>query len=185
MKKDDFLESVGDERRKKHGKWRRMIILGALLAAAGVLLWRGGGFTVPDTQLDTAAATPAVTAKPTVAPSAASARSVRELAYDKDVAALEKLIANTSADDAILNQAAAQLAKMVAGHQTELGLNEALEKAGFDPCMVLLQNDALTVTVGASELTATESATILAICTAHSDVAVDNIRIMTGQSLYP
>lgn len=181
MKTQSFVLGAEDRRKQARGTWRRLIILMVLLLAVGVMLWQGKIKTAAP-ELDAAAtstASPAVTPAPGTAP--ATGRTARELAYDKDMAALQALIENGKADEAILDQAAEQLTKMTANHQTEMGIEEALTKAGFDPCMVLLQNDAMTVTVSALELTATESATILAVCAAHSDVAVDNIRIMTGQ----
>lgn len=183
MKTQSFVLGAEDRRKQARGTWRRLIILMVLLLAVGVMLWQGKIKTAAP-EADAAAAStasPAVTPTSTPGTAPATGRTARELAYDKDMAALQALIENSKADEAILDQAAEQLTKMTANHQTELGIEEALTKAGFDPCMVLLQNDAMTVTVSALELTATESATILAVCAAHSDVAVDNIRIMTGQ----
>ena len=45
-----------------------------------------------------------------------------------------------------------------------------------------MQNDSLTINVGARELSGTDSMTILSICVAHSDVPLENIRIMNGPS---
>lgn len=37
---------------------------------------------------------------------------------------------------------------MVQNHQTELAIEEALQKAGFAPVLVVMQNDSLTVNAG-------------------------------------
>ena len=66
--------------------------------------------------------------------------------------------------------------------QTELAIEEALQKAGYLPALVIMQNDSLTINVGARELSGTDSMTILSICVAHSDVPLENIRIMNGPS---
>ncbi len=108
-------------------------------------------------------------------------RSLRELTYQKDVEALEAVVKNMEAAPQLREDAAAQLARMVAAHQGELAIEEALKAAGFAPCLVVLQNGALTVMVEKSELTAPESAAILSLCAAHTDIGVENIRIMAGQ----
>ena len=46
---------------------------------------------------------------------------------------------------------------------------------------VLLQNGALTVIVASSDMTAEASAAILSLCTAHTDIGVENIRIMARE----
>ena len=164
---------------KKNGAaaWVRMGVLIALLLAAGMLLWRQGagddGVTPPR-----ASPTPQA-ARATPPPT--QGRTAPETAYDKDVATLTELIGNEQTDQATRTHAAERLAQMVADHQSELGIEEALLQAGFNPCLVLLQNGALTVMVGANELTGTESVTILSLCAAHTDIGVENIRIMTAQ----
>ena len=59
-------------------------------------------------------------------------------------------------------------------------LEEALQKAGFAPVLVVMQNDSLTVNAGARELNSVDSMTILSLCVAHSEIPSENIRIMTG-----
>ena len=75
----------------------------------------------------------------------------------------------------------APLDQLVADHQSELGLEEALNQAGYSSCAVLLQNGALTVIVASSDMTAEASAAILSLCTAHTDIGVENIRIMARE----
>lgn len=178
MKDRAFLGDDGAKQKSARSAWARMGVLIALLLAAGVFLW--DATPTRDNAAVGSAVSPEGTAQRTPAPT--YGRTAREAAYDKDVAALKALVGQTDADEAVRNQAAGQLAKMIAGHQIEMGVEEALQNAGFAPCMALMLNDALTVTVNASELTAGESATILSICVAHSDVAVENIRIMTGNA---
>ena len=104
------------------------------------------------------------------------------LFWQKDAAALQALTENDQLQQAVRDQAAEQLARMVQNHQTELAIEEALQKAGYLPALVIMQNDSLTINVGARELSGPDSMTILSICVAHSDVPSENIRIMNGPS---
>ena len=159
---------------RKHA-WPRRALLVALIAAA-VLAVRG----LPETEAPKTPAAPSETPAPT---SNASERAAREAAYDKDVAALTALVDSAAADDETRAQAARQLERLISDHQSELGLEEALAQAGFAPCLVLMQNGSLTVIVSSQEITGEQSAAILALCTAHTDVEAENIRIMTRQAL--
>lgn len=160
--------------------WVRIAILFLLVGAGAALLWYNGYFAVgpvsPGAE-QTVSPNAAVTPMPTTI----SQRSIREIAYDKDMASLATLCENEGVDAQTREDAAKQLQKMVEGHQTELAIDEALSAAGFSPCLTLLQNGALTVMVEAEELTGTQSATILSLCAAHADIGVENIRIMTGE----
>ena len=164
--------------------WLRRGLLAALLLAALALgaarLWghSPAGRPVP-TPSQTGGSLPAATP----APAAPSERSAREAAYDKDVAALTALLESGAADADTQAQAARRLERLVADHQTELGLEDALQRAGFAPCLALMQNGALTVVVNAPQLTAEAGAAILSLCAAHSDVEVENIRIMAREGL--
>ncbi len=161
----------------KHG-WLRLVVLAGLVIAAICFAYRAA---VPSAVPDAPGATVAP-ASPSPEDSTAplTARQQREAAYEKDLAAIRALMEQENLREDTRQQAAAQAAQMVRQHQMELGLEEALVNAGFQPCFVLLQNDALTVAVSAPEVTAAQSAVILSICLAHSDVASENIRIMPG-----
>lgn len=67
----------------------------------------------------------------TPAPAATQERTAREAAYDKDVAALTALLDSGAADEETRAQAAERLDRLVADHQSELGLEEALNQAGY------------------------------------------------------
>ena len=148
------------EPKKNAGHAARLGLLAALLIAAGVLFWQKVQLPISQEPPEEVITSPA----PTV-----SGREVRELSYEKDAAAVR-------------DQAAEQLARMVQNHQTELAIEEALQKAGYLPALVIMQNDSLTINVGARELSGPDSMTILSICVAHSDVPSENIRIMNGPS---
>lgn len=164
---------------KKHlgGSVARTGVLVALLATAGALWWYGA--QLPDHK--PRGVTPTTQASvPTPAPT--GGRNAREAAYDKDIATLTALVESERTDAETRAHAAGRLENMVRDHQSELGVEAALIQAGFHPCLVLLQNDALTVMIDpAEELTATQSATILSVCVAHTEVAAENVRIMAGE----
>lgn len=152
------------------GSWIRCGALASLLLAAALLLWQGATQEAPPQQ---PAASPA--ASPAPAPRA-NERTAREAAYDKDIAALRALVQSEAADPATRTQAAEHIDRLVGDHQSELGVEAALHSAGFTDCAVLIQNGAMTVIVNAPDQE--KSAAILALCTAHTDVGVENIRIM-------
>ena len=162
------------EPKKNAGRAARLGLLAALLIAAGILFWQNRLPSVPTETPPEATASPA----PTV-----SGRDVRELSYEKDTAALQALTENGQLQQAVRDQAAEQLNRMIQNHQTELAIEEALQKAGFVPALVIMQNDSLTVNVGPWELSGADSMTILSLCVAHSDVPSENIRIMTGPAV--
>ena len=174
-KNNIFSQNAG---KAHHGSRLRLCILAVLLVAAALLaFWPG------DKQMqvnEPQATAPAVTPAPTLPPESLSARQVREAAYEKDLAKLQTLTEDPALAEETRQQAARQMARMIDQHQLELGLEEALTNAGFAPCLVLMQIDALTVAVSASEVTAAQSAVILSICLAHTEVAAENIRIMPG-----
>lgn len=160
----------------------RMAVLCILLVTAAVMLiWPYlFGHETEESQAKEPEKPPVTTPVPNLAPESLSARQIREAAYEKDMAKLQALLQDDSLKEETRQQASQQIARMVELHQMELGVEEALTNAGFAPCLVLMQNDALTVAVNASEVTAAESAVILSICLAHTEVAAENIRIMPG-----
>lgn len=162
---------------KAHHGWLRPAVIILLLAAAGVIWYLNGIRT------DAAPVKPGATPnapKTTVAPEPQTARQRREVAYEKDLAAVQQLMQQPELPQETRRQAGEQAARMIREHQTELGLEAALTHAGFAPCFVLMQNDALTIAVSASEITAAQSAVILSLCLEHAQVASENIRIMPG-----
>ena len=152
-------------------QWFRRGILAALLITAGTMIWMQRATVAP--------------LEPVVSPAPASTvrkdeRSLREIAYAKDLAALETLLQSGAADPDTQAQAAQRLTRMTAEHQCELALEEALHQAGYLPLLVLCQNGAVTVMVQES-LSSEAGAAVLSLCVAHAQVAAENVRIMTMQ----
>lgn len=166
--------------KKRTFTWLRRGLLAALIAAAAALAWLRLPAPAPS---DAPEPDASLSAGQTPTPAVTQERTAREAAYDKDVAALTALLDSGAADEETRAQAAARLDQLVADHQSELGLEETLNQAGYSPCVVLLQNGALTVIVASSDMTAEASAAILSLCAAHTDIGVENIRIMAREAL--
>lgn len=166
--------------KKRTFTWLRRGLLAALIAAAAALAWLRLPAPAPS---DAPEPDASLSAGQTPTPAVTQERTARETAYDKDVAALTALLDSGAADEETRAQAAARLDQLVADHQSELGLEETLNQAGYSPCVVLLQNGALTVIVASSDMTAETSAAILSLCAAHTDIGVENIRIMAREAL--
>ena len=167
-------------RKEKRPGRIRLWVLGGLLMTAVILGCLPSMRPRTATSCEEATPSPTPTVASTLQPEPLTARQTRENAYQKDLATLRELSVDESIQEETRQQAARQIERMVQQHQTELGLEELLSNAGFAPCMVLIQNDALTVAVSASEITAADSAVVLSICLAHTEIAAENIRIMTG-----
>ena len=156
--------------KKKKPAWqagiRRMILIGLVMLAvmlAGPKLPRQQNHPLP---------------VPTAAPGENDGRTAREKAFDQDVETLRMLM--NDKEGTAREQASLRLEQMVEEHQTELGIEEALRAAGYSSAFVLMQNGALTILLDQENLTEEVSAAVLALCTAHSDVEAENIRIMPG-----
>ena len=146
----------------------RRVLLAALVLTAGVMALAE---CQPQPEMHVEAAV-----QPTSEP---DRRSVREAAYDKDVAALQALVESAETDESTRAQAARRLEKMIGEHQAEMAIEEALRQAGYAPKLVLMQNNALTVMLD-GEVSSTVSASVLALCAAYTEVEAENVRIMGG-----
>lgn len=167
----DKLDISATKKSPAFSRWLRRGILLMLLISAGMMIWMQQNAAVENA--------PSVTAQP-VQTAPRDERSVREAAYAKDLAALEKLLESDAADEQTRTQAARRIQRMAEEHQYELAIEEALLQAGYQPVLVLCQNGALTV-MTQENLTAEQSAAVLSICIAHADVAAENVRIMQAQ----
>lgn len=149
---------------------RRGLLIALILAATVLVIIRQ--------EQPTPAPIPSFTPAPTQQPLAEAERTRREQAYDKDVAALTALLESGAADADTQAQAARRLDALVGEHQAEMAIEEALRQAGFAPCLALMSGGALTVMLDEAAMNAQASAAILALCTAHTDLGAENIRIM-------
>lgn len=155
--------------KKPKSAWVRRVVLLILLLTVSAMGLRG--LEAPR------AAQPQPTPSPT--PAGQDERALRETAYAQDMAALQALVDSENADADTRLHAAQQLQALIEAHQCEIAIETALKKAGYEPCMVLMTGDALTVMLDASAVDAQSSAAILALCTAHTELGAENIRIMS------
>lgn len=154
---------------RSRGAWLRLGTLIFLISLSLAMLYQPGFKEAP----------PAPSSTPV--PSALAVqeeRSLREQAYDKDIASLERLLQSGAADADTQTQAAQRMERMISNHQSELALEEALQQAGFSPSLVLVQGNALTVMLASEAIEEETSASILNLCVAHTDIPSENIRIM-------
>ena len=156
--------------KKSRPKPTRLLILFGLLAMAA-LLWFWPRTESPTVQETAPVETPAPLAEK---------RSSREAAYQKDIEALRAIAENQLCDAQTRNDAAAKLTALVSAHQTETALDAALRQAGFPTSLTICENGSLTVMLTQNDLTSEQSATILSLCAAHTDIGMENIRLMTA-----
>ena len=163
------------QRAKPTGRARRIALTTLALAASALLGYQIGRDSAP---------VAAVSAPPAATPAAAfqSDEATRERAYAQDAEALTALAQNALLEKETREEAARRLADMTQRRQRERALTQAIEEAGFAPCMALEQNGSVTILLQQNELTAEESAALLALCMAHMPVARENVRIMTGET---
>jgi len=149
--------------------WLRRALLAALILAAAGLWWTEGRTAHVQEPMPTVV--PAPTAQN-------NERLKREESYERDVASLQALVESGAADETTQQMAAQKLAALIAEHQNEMGLENALREAGYASAVVIVQNGAVTVMIPQEMLNEEASAQILALCVAHTDAGPENIRVM-------
>ena len=152
-----------------HRAWIRRGILIVLVLAAAWLWWTEGR------EVATQEPMPAVTPVPEVQN---NERFKREESYEHDVAALQKILESQTTDESTRDMAAQKLTQLIAEHQNEIGLEEALRQAGYSSAVVIVQNGAVTVMIPQELFSEEASAQILALCVAHTDAGAENVRVM-------
>jgi len=149
--------------------WIRGGILALLILAAAGLWWTEGREETAQPVQPTSAPSPAVHK---------TQRMKRETSYQQDLSALQALLDSGAADEATQELAAQKMTQLISEHQNEIGLEEALQEAGYTGAVVIIQNGAVTVMIPPERLNETTSAQILELCVAHAGVGPANVRIM-------
>ena len=151
------------------GRWMRMVVLAALVMVA-IIMWRSLG-----KQENTQPSAPTATQMPAAQK---NEREKRENAFEKNTAALQALLESGAADQATQEMAAQKLTELIAEHRHEIGLEIALQEAGYENAVVLMQHGAVTVMVPQERLSESSSAQILELCVVHAGVGAENVRVM-------
>ena len=99
----------------------------------------------------------------------------REIAYEKDIEALQTL---AQGEGAGAQQAMEHMEKLIGMHQSEWAIEEALKNGGFPEATVIVHQNAVAVMIPPEQMTEENSARILALCVSYADVRAENIRIM-------
>ncbi len=160
------------QKEKKNPVWQagvRWMVLAVLILAAAWLWWQEGR--------SEPAQEPLTLITPVPAPQN-DERLKRETAYERDVSALQALVESQTADEATQKMAAQKLAALIEEHQNEIGLENALQEAGYSSAVVIVQNGAVTVMVPQEMLNEEASTQIIALCVAHTDAGAENVRVM-------
>ena len=99
----------------------------------------------------------------------------------RDMAALEALVAQPLLETSTREDAAAHLQQIVDQRQAQSALEGALTNSSLGPCVVVIAGDSLTLVTAKTDITKKDSALVLTLAAAHTDVKPENIRIMTAK----
>ena len=99
----------------------------------------------------------------------------------RDMAALEALVAQPLLEASTREDAAARLQQIVDQRQAQSALEGALANSSLGPCVVVIAGDSLTLVTAKTDITKKDSALVLTLAAAHTDVKPENIRIMTAK----
>lgn len=106
-------------------------------------------------------------------------RQERDAAVLKDLAALETLVDHPDINDETRQQAALQLQRIIDIRQAQKALEGALTSSSLSPCIAVLEGGSLTIVTEKPNLTDKDSTLVLTLAAAHTDVAPENVRVMT------
>lgn len=98
-----------------------------------------------------------------------------------DIAALEKLISQTTLDDKTRDQAAELLQATIDARQAQLSLEGALTGSSLYPCVAVVQGGSVTIVTEKSAVTQKDSALVMTLAAAHAGVSPDHVRIITAE----
>ena len=99
----------------------------------------------------------------------------------RDMAALEALIAQPLLEASTREDAATRLQEIVDQRQAQSALEGALANSSLGPCVVVIAGDSLTLVTAKTDIAKKDSALVLTLAAAHTDVKPENIRIMTAK----
>lgn len=108
-------------------------------------------------------------------------RHQRDQATLTDIAALEKLTAQTTLDEQTREEAALQLQSIIAVRQAQAAIEGTLSGSSLSPCVVVVQNDSMTIVTGKTAITEKDSALVMTLAAAHAGVEPESVRIIPAE----
>jgi len=110
-----------------------------------------------------------------------SYRQQRDQSAQTDIAALEKLIAQTTLDEQTRRDAADKLSAMIEACRAQSAMEGALMNSSLSPCVAVVAGNAVTIVTGKSTVTEKDTALVLTLAAAHTGVKPQNVRIITAE----
>lgn len=117
---------------------------------------------------------------PTLSP-LESYRQQRDQQTLTDIAALEKLIAQSTLDTDTKEDAAVRLQAMIAARQAQSALEGSLCGSSLAPCVAVLAGDALTIVTEKADINKKDTTLVLTLAAAHAGIRPENVRIITAE----
>ena len=103
----------------------------------------------------------------------------RQEARDEAIDVLMLLAENTEASEAVRAEAREQIAKIAADIQNEANIETLVKAKGFEDCVAIISDGAVSVIVGAESLQAAEAAQILSIVYDTTGINPENVSIIS------
>lgn len=108
-------------------------------------------------------------------------RQQRDQTALTDMAALEKLCAQTTLDAPTRESAAAQLQEIIDARQSQSALEGALAGSSLSPCVAVVSGGSVTIVTEKATVTDKDCALVLTLAAAHVGAAPENVRIITAK----
>ena len=109
-----------------------------------------------------------------------SYRHTRDHQTQADIAALEKLIAQSSLDESTREAAADRLQDIIDARQAQFAMEGALVSSSLHPCAAVVSGGSVTIVTEKSTVTDKDSALVMTLAAAHAGVMPENVRIITA-----
>ncbi len=103
----------------------------------------------------------------------------RNQSRDEAIDVLKLVTENASASESAKAEAAAKISKIAVDIQNEANIESLVKAKGFEECVAVIAEDAVSVIVKTESLQASEAAQILAIVYETTGVSPENISIIT------
>ena len=103
----------------------------------------------------------------------------RKQSRDEAIEVLMLVTENEEASEAAKAEAAAQISKIAVDMQNEANIENLVKAKGFEECIAIISDGAVSVIVGAESLQANEAAQIFAIAYETTGISPENISIVT------